>query len=123
MIPVPNAVRAGGSAFTLTPETPLLAAPQLAGVAGWLRGALGPATGCWLPPGDRRAARTPRGALLLGLDPGLPTEGYRLTVDGEVRIEGGGPAGVFYGAQTLRQLLPPAVYRRAASVESGRCPA
>ncbi|MFF8604352.1 beta-N-acetylhexosaminidase [Streptomyces sp. NPDC015346] len=33
--------------------------------------------------------------------------------DAAVVIEGGGPAGVFWGAQTLRQLLGPDAYRRA----------
>ena len=39
---------------------------------------------------------------------GLPADGYRLRVSPEngVTIEGGGPAGVFYGIQTLRLLLP-----------------
>jgi hexosaminidase len=58
-------------------------------------------------------------AVTLALDPALPAEGYRLRVrpDG-IAITGGSPAGVFYGAQSLRQLLPPAVYRRAP-VRSG----
>lgn len=37
---------------------------------------------------------------------GLPKEGYRLTVsENSVRIEGGGEAGIFWGVQTLIQLL------------------
>lgn len=37
----------------------------------------------------------------------LPAEGYELTAaPAGVTIRGGGPAGVFYGLQTLRQLLP-----------------
>jgi hexosaminidase len=106
LLPRPAAVRVHDGVFTLDPATTLEAAPALTGVAGWLRGALGPATGCWLPPGP--------GGIRLALDDDLPAEGYRLEVatDG-VRIDGGDPAGVFYGAQTLRQLLPPAVHRRA----------
>ena len=48
------------------------------------------------------------------LDPALPSEGYTLEVTpAGVVITGGSPAGVFYGRQTLRQLLPPASLRRA----------
>ena len=106
MLPRPAEVRVNDGVFTLEPATTLAADPALAGVAGWLRGVLGPATGCWLPPGD--------GGITLCLDDGLAAEGYLLavTTDG-VRIAGGDPAGVFYGAQTLRQLLPPTVFRRA----------
>ncbi|WP_344955136.1 beta-N-acetylhexosaminidase [Actinomadura miaoliensis] len=50
----------------------------------------------------------------VGVDPALPSEGYRLTIgpDGAT-ITGGGEAGVFWGRQTLRQLLGPDAYRRA----------
>lgn len=42
------------------------------------------------------------------VDPELSAEGYVLDVTGHgVDIRGGGSAGVFYGRQTLRQLLPP----------------
>jgi hypothetical protein len=46
---------------------------------------------------------------------GLPDDGYRLhAAPGEgVVINAGGPAGVFYGAQTLRLLLPPETLRKA----------
>jgi hexosaminidase len=102
--------------FTLTPETLLVAEPGTEGTARWLRAALGAATGLPLAPGapaDRSAA----GLVRLAVDeraPGGP-EGYRLTVDPAcgVRITGGGPAGVFWGAQTLRQLLGPDAFRRA----------
>ncbi|GAA4156603.1 beta-N-acetylhexosaminidase [Actinomadura keratinilytica] len=50
----------------------------------------------------------------MAVDPALPSEGYRLTVgpDGAT-ITGGDEAGVFWGRQTLRQLLGPDAYRRA----------
>ncbi|WP_086721925.1 beta-N-acetylhexosaminidase, partial [Streptomyces angustmyceticus] len=62
-------------------------------------------------PGPGEAADT----VALALDPVLPAEGYRLAADPRwgVRITGGGPAGVFWGAQTLRQLLGPHAFRRA----------
>ena len=43
----------------------------------------------------------------------LGEEGYRLRVsDDRVDLAAGGPAGLFYGLQTLLQLLPPQVYER-----------
>lgn len=61
------------------------------------------------------AART--GDLVLTLEPGrhdLGLEGYELRVGPEgARLEAHGPAGLFYGGVTLRQLLPAAVWRRA----------
>jgi hexosaminidase len=46
--------------------------------------------------------------LALRLDPALGREAYTVTVDaGGITLTGGAPAGVFYAAQSLRQLLPP----------------
>jgi hexosaminidase len=43
---------------------------------------------------------------------GLDVEGYRLEVTPDrISVRGGGPAAVFYGLQTLRQLLPPELER------------
>ena len=65
-------------------------------------------TGLPLPAGEAPAIE-------LAVDPTLGAEAYRLVADGgAVRIAGGDRAGVFYGVQTLRQLLPRDVYRRVA---------
>ena len=59
----------------------------------------------------------------LTLDPSLETtlgkEGYRLDVlpPPIIRITAATPAGLFYGGQTLRQLLPAAVF---AKTQAGR---
>ncbi len=92
--PVHRAVTAG--AFPLT-DAPPSAGPELSGVARWLTGVL------------RRT-----GGVTLRTDPALPPEGYTLDVSAAgVSIAGGTAAGVFYGAQTLRQQLPAATLRRA----------
>ena len=53
-----------------------------------------------------KPAKSSVGELLLAKDPSLGDEAYRLRIASEgIRIEGGSPAGVFYGFQTLRQLL------------------
>ncbi len=65
---------------------------------------------------DRAADRVPfDGTVRTRLDASLPPEGYRLTVgaDGAVEIVGGDEAGVFWGRQTLRQLLGPDAFRQA----------
>jgi hexosaminidase len=47
-------------------------------------------------------------AIVFKLDSTLPAEGYRLKVSQErILLEGGDKAGIYYGAQTLRQMLPP----------------
>ncbi|MFI7096627.1 beta-N-acetylhexosaminidase [Streptomyces lydicus] len=91
--------------------TALAAAPGTEDTAQWLRATLGAAFGLPLPPGPADATDT----LVLALDPALPPEGYRLEAVSRwgVRLTGGGPAGVFWGAQTLRQLLGPHAFRRA----------
>ncbi|MFI6601951.1 beta-N-acetylhexosaminidase [Nonomuraea sp. NPDC050536] len=104
IIPLPSRTAGGADPFELTPATPLTADPALSRAAAWLREALTPATGCPLPEGT--------GGIEIRTAPGLPPEGYELTVTAErVLIRAGDPAGAFYGAQSLRQLLDPAVYR------------
>ncbi len=106
VIPRPVTVAGSPGSFELDTGTPLDAAPGLDGVAAWLRATLGPATGLSLPAGP--------GGIVLRTDPGLPPQGYTLTVTpAGVHLVGGAAAGVFHGAQTLRQLLPPAALRRA----------
>ena len=110
MIPRPTAVRVHDGMFTLDPRTTLSAPPELAEVAGWLRATFGPALGCWLPAGESAGD-----GIQLALDLDVAAEGYRLEVTpSQISVSGGSTAGVFYGLQTLRQMLPPAAYRQAA---------
>jgi hexosaminidase len=107
MIPRPVSSAFGGSGFVLDAGTTLDVGPGLADIAAWLRAAVGPATGITLPAGG--------GGITLRIDPGLRPQGYALRVTPSgVDLAGGDEAGVFYGAQTLRQLLPAATLRRAA---------
>ncbi|MFI7112590.1 beta-N-acetylhexosaminidase [Nonomuraea sp. NPDC050227] len=109
--PVSHGTRRGR--FVLDGRTALTADPALAGVAAWLRAELGQVTGGELLPG------TPGpGTITLGLGDDLGPEAYRLSVgDDGVAIDAGGPSGAFYGAQTFRQLLPAAAYRRSPAAE------
>ncbi|MEV0385340.1 beta-N-acetylhexosaminidase [Nonomuraea sp. NPDC050643] len=107
--PVKHEPRPG--AFVLDGRTSLTADPALGEVAAWLRAELAPVTGGELLP--RPPSGEGLGTITLALGE-LPPEAYRLTVGPEeVEIVAGGPAGAFYGAQTFRQLLPAAAFRKA----------
>jgi hexosaminidase len=112
LIPAPRAVegpREGGAA--LDADTTVWAAPGTGTTERWLRSTLGPALDLPLRPGPEDAPN----AVRLLLDDTLEAEAYRLTAapGRGVEIRGGGAAGVFWGAQTLRQLLGPEAFRRA----------
>ncbi|MFF1460258.1 beta-N-acetylhexosaminidase [Streptomyces sp. NPDC058330] len=114
LLPRPDSVASGNGVFTLDTSTGITASGELAPTARWLQSVLRPATGLPLPM-TGMAAPSPGGSTLaLDLDPDLPAEGYRLACGpGGVTITGGDTAGVFYGCQALRQLLPPQIYRAA----------
>ncbi|MFJ8250058.1 beta-N-acetylhexosaminidase [Streptomyces sp. NPDC094466] len=109
LIPAPRTVTPAPSGpYPLGHATPLSAAPGTEGVARWLRTTLGAATGLPLAEG------TGERGIVLALDGELAPEAYRLAVGADaVRLTGGSAAGVFRGAQTLRQLLGPDAFRRA----------
>ncbi|MCT4356011.1 beta-N-acetylhexosaminidase [Streptomyces sp. Je 1-79] len=119
LIPAPRAldVRAAKPGrVPLDEDTTLDAGPGTEGVARWLRSSLGAATGLPFAPGAG-----PR-AIRLRVDPEVEEaygpEGYRLSTAGSaddvaVLVAGGSAAGVFWGVQTLRQLLGPDACRRA----------
>ncbi|MGW7644517.1 beta-N-acetylhexosaminidase [Streptomyces bobili] len=112
IIPAPRAVEGPTRCGVLLDDSTVLwAAPGTGSTERWLRATLGAALGLPLPPGPEEA----RGGVRLLVDDTLGPEAYRLSViaDRGVEIRGGDPAGVFWGAQTLRQLLGPEAFRRA----------
>ncbi|SEQ28488.1 hexosaminidase [Streptomyces sp. yr375] len=113
LIPAPRRVVAGFGEVRLTGDSRLCAGPGTEGVGRWLSAVLQQATGLPLREG-RQPDDTGDTGIGLRLDPELGPEEYRLVSDPTgVRVEGGSAAGVFRGAQTLRQLLGPDAYRRA----------
>jgi hexosaminidase len=115
IIPKPLTLELSQGSFRVTSGTRLVfqrSNPQIQFVAGYLQDAVKAATGNSLQLVDQSAAPK-RNDILLTLVPNqeLGQEGYVLRSTPEsVSIEASGSAGLFYGAQTLLQLLPPEVY-------------
>jgi hexosaminidase len=114
VIPQPRHVRVHGDrSFELGPDTKLAADEGAERTERWLRATLGAATGFPLPPGEE-GDDVVRLYIHPTVTKDLGEEGYRLAVrPNGVDLVGGGPAGLFWGAQTLRQLLGPDAFRRA----------
>ena len=122
LIPVPAEVSGTNSSFLLAPETGIFIDGDTEGLdktAAYLAGLLKPATGFALPVG-KAEGELPAGSIVLsagGSDNGK--EGYELSItEDQIKITGESAAGVFYGIQTLRQLLPASIERKAPQKRS-----
>jgi len=117
IIPAPRELRvSAGAPFILTPATAIRHDAASAPAAAWFSRWLGL---------DGKAAANGAAAITLAVDPALNgdlgAEGYRLSSDASgVVIRGAAPAGVFYGVQTLRQLLPPDAEQSGLRTQNGR---
>lgn len=114
LIPLPVRLELQRGVFELRADTAITADSALIPAARLLAAALAPATGFSLlvsePAGERA------GGIRLQLDAALERlgrEGYSLAVTPQqVLIRAFAPPGAFYATQTLRQLLPPAIYSK-----------
>lgn len=108
VIPKPMSVTATGDAFKLTRRTALVIPENdsiVATVALHLKRVLKKSTGFPLPLRYKPA----RGSIRFVLNSGLETgdEGYHLNITTrDILVEAKTPAGLYFGVQTLRQLLP-----------------
>ena len=117
VIPQPVSVEMRPGIFRLQAGTAIVAPPGVAEarqVAGYLASALAAPTGWQLKVSESTYPLLRHNAIVLGLSaqsaaPAQP-EGYELVVTQRgVRIQSTTPAGLFYGVQTLLQLLPPEI--------------
>jgi hexosaminidase len=114
VIPMPASVTPGIGRFVL-PSRAVIGTDQASASIGYqLARYLEPATGFTLRV---QPAAAPAGSIHLRRDPTLKRlgpEGYRLEIT-QTRVVARAPelAGLFYAVQTMRQLLPPEIFREA----------
>ena len=113
VIPLPAHVIRTDGVFQLASDTHIVFEDATMPLARLLGGYLARATGYSLALVRKDEGRV----IALRLDPSLAAlgdDGYRMVIKPQrIDITGTKPAGVFYGLQTLRQLLPPQIFRRA----------
>ncbi|QBD74782.1 beta-N-acetylglucosaminidase [Ktedonosporobacter rubrisoli] len=112
ILPQPVSITYDEGYFQLTPNTVIVADEQTQAIGTLLAETLAPASGYAL----RVVTNKPQdlAVISLAIDPTLThlgKEGYALQVTRQqVTIRGTHPVGVFYGTQTLRQLLPTDIF-------------
>jgi hexosaminidase len=116
IIPLPTSIDPSRGVFTLSAETAILADVANQWNAAYLRDLFQRATGYPLPLLESESSPQPVIHLISRPHPELGREGYLLTATPEeVRIEADNAVGVFYGIQSLRQLLPVEIEQRAVA--------
>lgn len=108
LIPVPQEMTVSADYFTLSPNAAITldaSNEALAGIARYLNAKIAPATGFELP-----VEKNGKIEFQLTDDVSLGAEGYTLKVKkSDIILTAHQPAGIFYGVQTLLQMLPPEI--------------
>jgi len=113
IIPLPKSIRATGSDYALSLNTKIYYEAGLRPQAELLAEVLSPATGFDLQVLPYKSGQTGGIALTLDKTFAPDKEGYRMSVNNAgIRISAATSAGVFYGTQTLLQLLPVEIYSK-----------
>jgi hexosaminidase len=115
VIPLPQKIELHDGTFKLTATTRVYVDAGSSATGKFLTDGLRPATGYPLKTSMKYSggAAVPGGILLTtkNADTNLGPEGYELNVvSNSVVIRAPAPAGLFYGVQTLLQLLPPEIF-------------
>ena len=112
IVPEPSDIRVGEGVFSLTRRTEIRLSDgdsSLARAAGFFGELAGKSLG--RPLAVVRGGGQESGTVCVALGD-LPAEAYVLSVRSDrIDLTGGSPAGVFYGFQTLRQMLPESALR------------
>ena len=124
IIPKPNSVITGEGAFVLDIGTTITANYKNQSDLNYLKEKLVKATGFQFTVTNNLQ---PKNYIFLDMSAGyqIPDEGYILTVSSDaITIKASASSGIFYGIQSLLQLLPPTVYSgRATGHEIWKVPA
>ena len=113
IIPRPVSMVTAEGTFLITQQTSIVASKENLHLAQNIRDWLKPALGFELSVTTRKSDNSIDLRLNNKLQD-LGPEGYTLTINTDgIHIEALAPAGLFYGFQTLRQLLPPDIYRKS----------
>ncbi|MGO8699699.1 MAG: beta-N-acetylhexosaminidase [Limisphaerales bacterium] len=115
LLPVPQKMEVQAGAFGLSPGTSILADPASPETAGLLAESLRKSTGYpFVVKPEPLSGDLPKSSILLttkDADASVGPEGYELTVAADsVILRAPTQAGLFYGSQTLLQLLPPEIF-------------
>jgi len=118
ILPKPVHIMANDGFFEISKDTKIIVDSETGHLGDFLSKLLSPSMGFELDILDGRPVRN---SIQLSVNPALEDleeEGYRLTVDKKgVLIEAPAEAGIFYGMQTLRQLLPAEIFSKAAQAD------
>ncbi|TKG91484.1 hypothetical protein EYV94_20875 [Puteibacter caeruleilacunae] len=113
IVPRPkNISRLAGNDFKIDSQTSIYHDKASSSVAEYLQSTLQTSTSFSISTKKSKASTSGKG-IYLSIDPSLnlKAEGYKLKVtDNEISITGKSTSGVFYGVQTLLQLLPTQIY-------------
>lgn len=116
LIPKPvSAAVEGNGVFMITDETRIVSddSKEVIAVAQYLADMISRPTGFNFTVETAPAEEEVIVLTLSGADPQLGDEGYELTVtEKQVKIVANKPAGLFYGVQTIRQLLPDRIEKK-----------